>query len=153
MCLDSIWIRGRTYVYLPRRTRGAYYSTLGYQNSAQRLLQSPASKWCLQAKANSTYLSWCHLGKSQFSSSSWSSAALGNWLGIRQRWLAAALCTTCFALSSSSSYYHYYYYYYFPFLFCPIKPSLSKTTNFTFFFHFLPHPTARRGVSEWLCGL
>lgn len=22
-----------------------------------------------------------------------------------------------------------------------------------FFFHFLPHPTARRGVSEWLCGL
>lgn len=38
----------------PRRTRTAHYSTLGYQNLVQRMLQS-ACKWCLQPKANFTH--------------------------------------------------------------------------------------------------
>lgn len=40
---------------LPRRTRTANCSTLGYQNLAQRMLQSSASQLCLQPKANFTH--------------------------------------------------------------------------------------------------
>lgn len=57
-------------------------------------------------------------------------------------------------------YYHCYYYYYCPFLYCPIKVSLSQIMSFYLLFvclvglvsNSLPHPTAVQGVSEWLCG-
>jgi len=61
---------------------------------------------------------------------------LGDWLDISQRLWAIALCITCFVYSIFS-----------PFLFCPIKLSLSQSTSFAFFP--ILSPIAPGTGSEW----
>ena len=87
--------------------------------------------------------SWPKLAKGIFHTI-WHHAQYINWGELAEKWLGIGrqVVSNCivhhlFCIFFYHYYYYYYYYYYFPFLFCPIKLSLSQPTNSTVFFPIL----------------